>query len=98
MWTGTARASASATCRPTRRRAWRSAVQGGARPAPRCSSSIAAIRLLIFTGCRLSEILTLRWEHVDLGRGCLRLPDSKTGAKVVHLNGAAVAVLQSLAA
>ena len=50
---------------------------------------IAAIRLLIFTGCRMSEILTLRWEHVDLRRSCLRLPDSKTGAKVVHLNGAA---------
>jgi integrase len=56
----------------------------------------AAIRLLVFTGCRMSEVLTLRWEHVDLGHRCLRLPDSKTGAKVVHLNGAAIAVLEGL--
>ena len=61
------------------------------------ASSVAAIRLLIFSGCRLSEILTLRWEHVDLERRCLRLPDSKTGAKVVHLNGAAIDVLALLA-
>src|SRR5262249_31344230 len=39
------------------------------------SSAIAAIRLLLFTGARLSEILTLRWEHVDIERQCLRLPD-----------------------
>lgn len=58
--------------------------------------AIAAIRLLIFSGCRLSEILTLRWEHVDLARGCLRLPDSKTGAKTVYLNTAAVEVLEGL--
>jgi integrase len=41
--------------------------------------------LLLFTGCRKSEILTLKWEHVDFQRGCLKLPDSKTGAKVVPL-------------
>ena len=39
----------------------------------------AAIRLLIFTGARLREILDLKWEHVDLQRGLLFLPDSKTG-------------------
>ena len=33
----------------------------------------AAIRLLLFTGCRLREILHLRWEHVDLERGLLFL-------------------------
>lgn len=26
--------------------------------------AIAAIRLLMLTGCRLSEIQKLRWEHV----------------------------------
>jgi integrase len=41
-------------------------------------SAIAAIRLLILTGCRLSEILSLRWEWIDFDRGCLILPDSKT--------------------
>ncbi len=49
-------------------------------------SAIATIRLLLLTGCRKNEILTLRWEHVDLDRSCLRLPDSKTGAKVVMVS------------
>jgi len=49
-----------------------------------------AIRLLILTGARLSEIVGLRWEHVDLDDEVLRLPDSKTGAKLIHLNRAAV--------
>jgi integrase len=47
-------------------------------------SAVNAIRLLILTGCRLSEIMTLKWEHVDTSARELRLPDSKTGAKVVH--------------
>ena len=33
------------------------------------------------TGCRLNEIMTLRWEYVDIAGQALRLPDSKTGAK-----------------
>ena len=57
---------------------------------------IAALRLLILTGCRLSEVLTVRWEHVDFESRCLRLPDSKTGAKVVHLNAPALEVLSRL--
>lgn len=57
---------------------------------------LAAIRMLILTGCRLSEILTLRWEHVDFGNHCLRLPDSKTGAKVVYLAPAALEVLSTI--
>jgi integrase len=47
-------------------------------------SAIAAVRLLILTGCRLGEIVTLKWEYVDLANKVLRLPDSKTGAKIVH--------------
>lgn len=57
---------------------------------------VAAIRLLIFTGARLNEILTLRWEHVDLERGLLLLPDSKTGRKVIVLSAQARAVLEQL--
>ncbi|MCA1491817.1 tyrosine-type recombinase/integrase [Ensifer sp. NBAIM29] len=57
---------------------------------------IAAIRLLILTGARLSEITTLRWEYVDLEHGLLRLPDSKTGKKDIVLNDAAVDVLRRL--
>ena len=57
---------------------------------------IAAIRLLIFTGARRNEILTLRWEHVSEEHGCLMLPDSKTGRKAVHLNPPALDVLHAL--
>ena len=60
------------------------------------ASTIAAIRLLMLTGCRLSEIQKLRWEHVDLEAGELRLPDTKTGAKVVHLGDPAIEVLRGL--
>lgn len=56
----------------------------------------AAIRLIVLTGARLSEILTLRWSEVDFAGQCLRLEDSKTGAKSVYLNPAAVEVLSSL--
>ena len=60
------------------------------------AAAIAAIRLLMLTGCRLSEIQKLRWEHVDLEAGELRLPDTKTGAKVVHLGDPAIAILRGI--
>jgi integrase len=56
----------------------------------------AALRLLLFTGCRLREILHLKWEHVDLERGFLFLADSKSGRKTVILNAPALALLTSL--
>ena len=57
-------------------------------------SAAAAVRLLLLTGCRKSEILTLRWDWVDPERKCLRLPDSKTGAKIVPLAAAALELLE----
>jgi integrase len=59
-------------------------------------ASIAAARLLMLTGCRLGEIMTLQWDHVDIADKALRLPDSKTGAKVVHLGQPAVEVLEKI--
>jgi integrase len=56
----------------------------------------AAIRLLMLTGCRLREILHLRWAEYDPSRGLLHLPDSKTGKKIVVLSAAAQAVLDGL--
>ncbi len=56
----------------------------------------AALRLLLFTGCRLREILHLKWENVDIERGLLFLADSKTGKKTIVLNAPAMAVLASL--
>lgn len=58
-----------------------------------CPHALAAIRLLVLTGCRSAEILKLRWDDVDLERKCLRLPDSKTGKRTVLLNEPAVEVL-----
>ena len=58
--------------------------------------AIAAIRLLVFTGCRKSEILTLRWDDIDWEHGCLRLADSKTGAKTVALGAPAIELLHGL--
>ena len=41
--------------------------------------AVAAIHLLMLTGCRKSEILTLRWTDVDPEAGELRLADAKSG-------------------
>jgi integrase len=59
-------------------------------------TALAAITLLIYTGARRGELLTLKWEHVDLERGVLTLPTSKTGHKVIMLNAPAIAVLAAL--
>jgi integrase len=55
--------------------------------------AVAAVKLLIFTGARLGEVLGLRWEWIDFERGEARLPDSKTGAKTLHLPPPALDVL-----
>ena len=58
--------------------------------------AVAAIKLLVFTGARLNEILTLRWDCVDVEKGEARLLDSKTGAKTIHLPPPALEVLTQL--
>lgn len=60
------------------------------------SHVVAAVRLLIFTGARLREILNLRWADVDLERGVLFLSDSKTGRKTVLLSAPALEILRNL--
>ena len=54
----------------------------------------AAVRLLLLTGCRKSEILTLEWRFYREGRIYLR--DSKTGPRTVWLCAAARDVLDRL--
>ncbi len=58
--------------------------------------TVAAIRLLVLTGCRHGEIIDLQWKDVDLERRVLRLPNSKTHQKKVFLNRGAIEVLQGL--
>lgn len=58
--------------------------------------AVAAIRVLLFTGARHNEIVKAKWDYLDFERGILRLPDSKTGQKVIILNGPALKILQSL--
>ena len=55
---------------------------------------VAAVRLLVLTGCRSSEILGLEWRFYREGR--LYLPDSKTGPRTVWLCRAARDVLDRL--
>jgi integrase len=57
---------------------------------------IAAIRLLLFTGARRSEILSAKWEWFDRDRAALFLPVSKTGAKMIALGEPALLVLKGL--
>ena len=58
---------------------------------PFATAAVAAYRLLLYTGARLSEIQTLKWEHIRGNR--IHLPDTKTGAKTIPLNGPALEVL-----
>ena len=58
--------------------------------------AVAAIRLLMLTGCRKNEILTLRWTDVDLEAGELHLGDAKAGPRTVHLPPTAVRLLKTL--
>ena len=58
--------------------------------------TIAAIRLVMLTGCRKSEILDLRWDDVDLTVGELRLKDAKAGPRMVHLTAPVLAVLEGV--
>ncbi|WP_040622728.1 tyrosine-type recombinase/integrase, partial [Rhodovulum sp. PH10] len=57
----------------------------------------AAVELLLFTGCRLSEVLNLRWAQVDLDAGTITLAQTKSGRpQVIVINGPARQVLAQL--
>ena len=58
--------------------------------------AVAAIRLLLLTGCRKGEILNLRWSEVDLAANELRLPDTKTGPRTISLSPEAASVLSAI--
>ena len=60
----------------------------------RFPAHVALIRLLLLTGCRSQEILTLRWT--DYREGHLHLSDSKTGPRMVWLSSPARQILAAL--
>ena len=60
------------------------------------SFAVAAIRFLALSGCRRNEALTLQWKWLDFEHGLAKLPDSKTGQKVLLLGREALNFLQTL--
>jgi integrase len=56
-----------------------------------------AVQLALATAMRRGELLSLRWEHIDLVGRTAFLPDTKNGdARTVPLSSVAVQVLASL--
>ena len=59
-------------------------------------SAVYCIQLLLFTGCRLGEIRTLKWEYIDYEKKLFRLPDSKTGSKIVYAGAIVMNLLDEI--
>lgn len=59
-------------------------------------SVIHALKLLLLTGCRLSEILTLKWDYIDFAHQRINFPDSKTGKKTVYISPLVIELLQNI--
>jgi integrase len=60
------------------------------------SYAIAAIRFLLLSGCRRGEALTLQWNWIDFDHNIAKLPDSKTGQKVLLLGAGAIEFIKTL--
>jgi integrase len=59
-------------------------------------TAAAALRLLLLTGWREQEVLSLEWAHVNMDTGVADLPGTKSGRSLRPLSDAAVALLKSL--
>ena len=59
-----------------------------------CPQAVAIIRLLMLTGCRFGEIVSLEWDWIRGKR--IHLPDSKSRPRTVWLSSAARAVLDAI--
>lgn len=60
------------------------------------SYAVALFRLLLLTGARLSEIQFCKWEWIDFDNGVIRLPDSKTGAKLIPVGRISIEILMGI--
>jgi integrase len=58
--------------------------------------AVAAIRFLLLSGCRRGEALSLEWAWLDFDHNIAKLPDSKTGQKVMLLGTGAIDLVKSL--
>jgi integrase len=56
----------------------------------------AALKMLILTGARKNEILSLKWSDLDLDNSRIMLAESKTGFKTIYLSPKAVAILNDM--
>ena len=59
-----------------------------------CPQAVAIIRLLMLTGCRAGEIVSLEWDWIRAKR--IHLPDSKSGPRTVWLSSTARAVIDAI--
>lgn len=57
------------------------------------ATALAAIRFLVLSGCRRMEALTLRDDWIDRPGGCIRFPDTKSGAQVRPIGASAFEAL-----
>lgn len=65
--------------------------------ASECSREAAnVILLLLLTGCRKGEVLTLKWDFIDLEHGVICFPDTKTGQRTHTLGRGAIALLSTI--
>ena len=58
--------------------------------------AVAAIRVAAMSGLRISECLSMRWEHVSFETGRVVLPVTKTGRRVVPLGAPVLDLLADL--
>ena len=59
-----------------------------------CPHIVAIVRLLMMTGCRLGEVLSLEWDWIKNKH--INLPDSKSGPRTVWLSSATCAVIDAI--
>ncbi len=59
-----------------------------------CPQAVAVIRLLMLTGCRVGEVVSLEWDWIRGTR--IHLPDSKSGPRTVWLSSTARAVIDAI--
>ena len=56
----------------------------------------AAIHIAMLTGLRISEIISMRWEHINFESASVLLPATKTGRRTHPLSNPALSVLSEL--